>query len=188
MNVRAARSSLGALVVGVVLLVGACSYQPGVLDAISSGDGQTLSLSMNNCHGDYDVAVVETGDQVRITVTDMRSPIRLSGDDCSDAVTVELAEPLGDRRLVDGGGTVIAVTYEPWNQTKFSEAEYLAALEAARDCIIESEPDTVVTIGTHPNGYPELDIEAPDLGNGEQQIGVPASVTCIETHVAPLTR
>ena len=182
------RRPLVLLLVGVSLVAAACSYQPEIYNAVASGDGQTLSFSMNNCHGDYAVWVTETPNRVSVEITDNRSPIRLSGDDCADAVTVELTEPLGERHLVDGGGSTIDVTYYPWNQTKYTEAEYVAALEAARDCITKLEPDTVVTIGTHPDGYPYLDVDASDLGDGEQQIGAPASSVCTDNHVEPLTR
>ncbi|MCL1602026.1 MAG: hypothetical protein M3112_10925, partial [Actinomycetia bacterium] len=132
---------LGLVLLSVVLVVSSCSSQTGILDAEASGDGKTLTLSMKACHGNYEVGVDEGRDRVTVNATDQRFPIRFSGDDCSDQLTVELAEPLGERHLVDGSnGAFVHVTYEPWNQTRYSEAEYRAALESAAECILEEDP------------------------------------------------
>lgn len=104
-----------ALLLGLVgVVVSACSYQPEIYSAKARDDGTTVGLEMNNCHGDYSVSVVESADEVRVRVTDNRTPISLSGDDCSDVVTIELAEPLGDRRLVnDANGDPVSVRSVP---------------------------------------------------------------------------
>ncbi len=173
---------------GVTLLVSACSYQPGIHNAVASGDGRTLDLSMNNCHGDYSVSIIETSDRVSIEVTDNRTPISLSGDDCADSVHMNLDEPLGSRTLVnDLDGSEINVTYRPWNQGKYSEAEYIAAIEAAAACVEKAEPDASATISTHPDGYPILSVDWPDLGDGQSRSEAGA-FACIEEHIEPLQR
>ena len=56
--------------------------------------------------------------------------------------------------------------YYPWNQVKYSDAEYLAAVEATAQCVEEFDPDAVVTITTHPDGYPDLHVDTLTLVTG----------------------
>jgi hypothetical protein len=183
--------AIGTVVLVLVLLAGCSSLShPDIYGARASGDGTTFELEMASCNGDYGVVVAESTEQVRVDITDQRRRSPFYGDDCSDAVgPIQLAEPLGDRRLMDGFHNVeIAVRYYPWNQVKYSDAEYLNAVEAAAQCVEELDPDAVVTITTHPDGYPDLHVDTPDLGDGERRIGEPAFVTCNERHVVPLSR
>lgn len=187
-RVSVGRRSLGVMALSVVLFVSACSYQPGIYNAIASGDGTTLDLSMNNCHGDYSVAVTETSDRVSVEITDNRTPISVSGDDCADNVRMNLDEPLGGRTLVNGtDGSVIDVTYYPWNQNRYSETEYRVALEAAARCIVKAEPDTRATVVDR-EGVPYLDVEPFDLPDGATQIQASAWVICEREYVEPLRR
>ena len=175
--------------VGLLLIVAGCSSNPEIYSASSSGDGLTLDLSMNACHGEYTPVVGVSADQASVKITDSRSRVSFAGDDCADSVRVTLDSPLGDRLLVNSSdGSVIDVTYEPWNQTKYTDAQYLAALEAAADCVAEREPDALVSIDTHPDGYLVLHIESRDLGDGEYEIGEPPASGCRRTHIEPLTR
>jgi hypothetical protein len=177
---------LVASVAAAVLLVG-CSSQPDIYRAEASGYGKSLQFEMAACHGDYAVTLSEGSEEVRVAITDQRRLTPFSGrDDCADHVgPLLLSQPLGDRRLVDGNhGVDIPVTYWPWNQTLYSDAEYLAALEAAALCVEALESEATVTVTTAEDGYPFLDVELPDLADG--QSGFDPSVGCIEQHVDPL--
>lgn len=185
---RNARLGLLAACVAAVLAAG-CASQPEIYRAESSGDGVTLHFEMNACHGDYAVTIGQSTEEVRINITDerRRSPFS-GGDDCADVVgPVVLEQPLGDRRLIDDAHDVdIPVVYTPWNQAKYSEADFLAAVEAAARCIEERDGEATVTIVTHPDGYPDLDVTLPDLGDGESRQDFTS--TCIEEHIDPLRR
>lgn len=101
---------------------------------------------------------------------------------------IHLDEPLGDRALIDGFNDAdITVWYTPWNQSQYTEAEYLAAIEAAAACVEKAEPDATVTTATHPDGYPILSVEWPDLGDGQSRSEAGA-FACIEQHIDPLRR
>lgn len=177
---------LGLLLLSVVLVLSSCSIQTGIIEAGASGDGKTLVLSMKDCHGDYDVEVDEGLERVTVTATDQRSPIRLSGDDCSDQLIVELVEPLGERHLVDGSnGAFVHVIYSPWNQTRYSEAEYRAALESAADCILQADPDSGAMV-IERDGVPYLAYDMPDLPDGAIETSAHASVACEREYVEPL--
>ena len=177
---------LSLVLLSVVLVVSSCSSQTGILDAGASGDGKTLTLSMKACHGDYEVEVDEGSEGVTVSATDQRSPIRFSGDDCSDQLTVELAEPLGERHLVDGSnGAFVHVTYEPWNQTRYSGAEYRTALASAAECILEEDPGSGAKV-VERDGVPYLEYELPDLPDGATETTPHASVACVREYVEPL--
>lgn len=170
-----------------VMLVAGCSSQPGIVQVDASGDGMTLVFMMESCNGDYTVAVDEDSEQVRVGITDQRRRSPLGGDDCSSpAGPIQLEQPLEQRVIFDTVHDVeLPVTYSPWNQTRYSEAEYLAAVEAAGMCVQEASPGAVVTIETHPDGYPDLSVEWPDLGDGERSTKNSFS-DCNDQHVEPL--
>jgi hypothetical protein len=145
---------------------------------------------MSACHGNYAVTISEDTEQVSVSITDQRRRSPFSGgDDCADYVgPISLEAPLGSRRLVDTAHNVeIPVVYAPWNQGKFSEADYLAAVEAAARCVGELDSEAVVSIVTHPDGYPDLRVVLPELGDGESRLGNPESA-CVEQHIDPLRR
>lgn len=171
----------------VAVGLAACSYQPEVYGAIVSGDGTSLDVELNNCGGDYSIEVNETSERVVVEITDNRTPLSLGGGDCADAIQVDLDDPLGDRQLLSGGGEEIDVTFYPWNQQKYSEAEYIEALEATTQCILDAEPDANVTMETHPDGYPDLRVEAKDQDSAPNAM-VEAFVSCSDRHVEPLRR
>lgn len=180
---------LGLLLAALVAVSAGCASQPEIYRAQSTGDGTTLHFEMNACHGDYAVTVGATDDAVRIAITDQRRRSPFSGgDDCSDVVgPIVLEQPLGDRLLVDDAhGVEIPVVYTPWNQAEHSEADFLAAVEAAARCVEELDPEAAVRIVTHPDGYPDLDVTLPELGDGESRQDFTS--TCIERHIDPLRR
>jgi hypothetical protein len=185
------RSARNALLVAVIgMLIASCSSQPEIYRAQASGDGITLHFEMNACHGDYAVTISEDVNEVRVSITDQRRRTPFSGgDDCSDAVgPIFLEQPLGDRRLVDSSHDVeLPVLFTPWNQAKYSEVDYLAAVEAAAECVKSIDPEATVSIVAHPDGYPDLRVSPPDLGDGESRQTNPESV-CVEQHIDPLRR
>ena len=183
--------SAGAIVAGAAaaLLVSGCSSHPDIYVAEASGDGTILHFEMGACNGDYDTVADETADQVTVSITDRRQRSPFSSDDCADTVgPVQLAQPLGDRLLVNGSDrSEIRVWYVPWNQAEYTADAYLAAVEAAGRCVQESSPDAVVTITSHPDGYPDLSVEWPDLDDGEQA-GRDSFSDCNNQYVEPLRR
>lgn len=104
-NVRRTRSirRVGALI-AVALLTTVCAGSDRDRDAqIMSArltDDRTLSLNLDACNATSNRAEVhERSDIVTVRVTTDDPP---GGDDCSDAITVGLDEPMAGRRLRDG--------------------------------------------------------------------------------------
>ena len=184
MNIR--RTHLWVAAGMLVIVAAACSTDVAIQSATASGDGMNLGLSLNSCNRTYKVTV-EEADGVMVHVVDSRrqSPIRLGGEDCADQVTVALAEPLGDRSLIDASTSKeVAVTYEPWNRQRYSEAEFRAALEATADCITEADPAITAYVAASGEG-PYLAVEMPDLGDGERDT-INAEYRCTIDHLDPL--
>jgi len=176
-----------AMSVAVAVLLGGCASQPDIYRANASGDGLTLEFEMGSCNGDYRVVVDEGSERVIVGITDQMRRSPFWGSDCDGvAGPVQLEQPLGDRVLLENRvqGIVTPVTYWPWNQTRYSEVEYLAALDAAAQCVEAAESEATVTVMTNEDGWPILDVELPDLADG--QSGHDPSVSCVEQHVDPL--
>lgn len=91
------------LVAGVIAFLGWANAPAGVeiQGVYSDRNDQPVLLAATTCGGELTIEVKETASEVRIQVTDHRFRIRLSGDDCLDPVEIFLAEPLGDRTLID---------------------------------------------------------------------------------------
>jgi len=90
--------------------------------------------------------------------------------------------------LVNGSDRFeIPVWYSPWNQAKYTETEYLAAVEASGRCVQEASPDAVVTITTHLDGYPDLSVDWPDLDDSERSI-MNSFPDCNDQYVQSLRR
>jgi hypothetical protein len=84
-------------------LLAACASPVRIISADDLGGGM-LRVWLNTCNASgHRVSVDEGGAQVVITVRvpDLPADDEIV-DSCSDGVTVELDEPLGDRRLIDG--------------------------------------------------------------------------------------
>ena len=96
------------IVVAVVALVGlviwAAPSRVTILRVFLDRETTLLATGWaNSCGGDLSVAVRETSNEVRVTVRDHRLRIKLlGGAGCADVFALTLAEPLGDRVLVDG--------------------------------------------------------------------------------------
>jgi len=170
------------------LLFSACSSKVAIGEAVASGDGTRVFLALDSCGGTYDVVVKESADAVSVAVTDQRPGLRLSGDACQEGWTLQLTEPLGDRELIDGGRNVaLDVLYEPWNQQRFSEAEYRAALEATVSCILAADPEVDASVVDGPTG-PYLTVDLGDLPDGQSRVGPDPDFECSMTHLDPLRR
>jgi hypothetical protein len=94
------RAAIACIVAG---LFAACASPVRINGAQDHGNG-TLTLWLNTCDASgHRVSADEDDAQVVITV---RVPDLPADDEvvepCSAGVTVELGEPLGDRRLIDG--------------------------------------------------------------------------------------
>ncbi len=97
-----ARGVVAALA-GLMILAGCSSPAtvergPQPITGWSVAD-DVLHLWVDTCNGDPEVDVVETAQEVTVTVVSTRQN---PGDACLDDVSVRLEEPLGDRGLIDG--------------------------------------------------------------------------------------
>ena len=94
-----ARGRVLSGVAALVLLTSCGSDGTGIVEAYGSPDSERLELAIDACRAEstsYDAE--ESDDEVVITITTEGG----EGPECADGLTVELEEPLGDRRLVDG--------------------------------------------------------------------------------------
>lgn len=96
---------------GTVVLGCGARRDAEIFGAELRGD-RTLLLRIDACNADENrVSATEEQDLVMISVSTDDPP---GGDDCGDAVIVELVDPLGDRLLVDGKtGEPVEVRPEP---------------------------------------------------------------------------
>ncbi len=103
------------VLVGLVAMVlGGCYSDPAFMEdeIYVSPDGLLLNIGIGSCNADITVAVEETPTEVIVTPTVENNQ---RGHDCADGFLVTLAEPLGERAVVDGrnGETFDAVvSYE----------------------------------------------------------------------------
>jgi len=97
---RLSTGCLGAVAIGAVLMACSAGEERGAQRIVGwSVTDDVLRLRIDTCDGAPEVGVVETDDDVTVTVVSTR---RDPGDACQDAVTVTLAAPLGERTLIDG--------------------------------------------------------------------------------------
>lgn len=100
---RGMRTATGvvAALAGVAILA-ACSPAEGrgpqPISGWSVADDE-LRLWVDTCNGDPEVDIVETDEDVTVTIVSTRQN---PGDGCQDNVVATLAAPLGDRALIDG--------------------------------------------------------------------------------------
>lgn len=171
----------------LLLALGACSRAVSIDDAVASGDGLDVTFSILACLGDHEIEHIEGPETVVVRVIDrsLRSPF--GGGDCLDGGSIRLEQPLGERPLVDDRtGDVVEVRYEPWNQYRFTEAEYRAGVEAAVACVLEADPTVDARVVERTEGpYPEVNI--PDLPDGGSFDGRFIG-DCIDEHIEPLRR
>lgn len=93
----------------VAVAATACMRTPTVTEvALLDGATRTLTVAVNTCNATPRAAVTETDQVVSISVRSDRPPF--GSDDCADSIDIELEEPLGERRVVDGtSGDELAV-------------------------------------------------------------------------------
>lgn len=168
MSIRTSVLRIAAIGVLPVLFLAGCSSPVTIQGVTASGDGTVLTLSLSSCNADLTVNYSEDEDALMILVQQRGSLLALGGDDCSDLDTIVLDEPLGDRLVIDEQtGQQLVPVYEPWNQQKFSEAQYREALEMTAACIRSEDPEAKVEVRDGGEG-PSLDVEFRDLADGER--------------------
>ena len=93
--------SIVCLVVASAFLIGCSST--GRIGSVESGSlapqSQSLELYMKTCDAKH---TIETSEEGSATVIVTVKSSRGSDDDCGDTLLVPLAEPLGDRVVIDG--------------------------------------------------------------------------------------
>jgi hypothetical protein len=90
-----------ALAVATALVAAACGWvsrSVEVLDAVAAPDGLSLSLTVDSCGAELSTEVKEDAESVTVYVGARKG----TDAECLDSVVVELEEPLGGRRLIDG--------------------------------------------------------------------------------------
>jgi hypothetical protein len=104
---RRGRREAASSVLVAVGLFAACSSGPSrgpvnLTEAILVNP-TTISFGVPSCNGEPEVSRLdETATEVRIEVV---STVYPEGDSCADSIRVELEEPLGDREVIDLGGS-----------------------------------------------------------------------------------
>lgn len=103
---RASRNTTRTWLVGSVvsvLIIAGCGE--GTASVLSHElDGAVLVLDLDTCNADLRLESIQESDQAVTVVVEQRNDN--TGDDCSDALRVELGSPLGDRLVVDGSSGV----------------------------------------------------------------------------------
>lgn len=88
-------------------VIAACSSGPSrgpvALSQATLVDPATIAFGVASCNGEPEIArLEETSTQVRVEVV---STVHPDGDSCADSIRVELESPLGDRDVIDLGGS-----------------------------------------------------------------------------------
>ena len=140
------------LLAGVAAVgVAACTTSDLVIeDATLSQDQMRLRLTVQSCNAELVADVTESADDIVVVVSDAGSPFLNTGDEtCQDTIIVTLAAPFASRGLIDGGsGESVSVTRPPpdtgppwpYDRSRFTEADFVAALEAMVACIEDADP------------------------------------------------
>ncbi len=87
-----------AVLVSAVVAAGCIGPRDARINQATLQGDRTLVLGIDACNGSNEAKTTERSDQVRVKVRTDDAP---GGDDCSDVVTIQLKEPLGDRPLID---------------------------------------------------------------------------------------
>jgi hypothetical protein len=108
-NRRAAIVSSALVAAG---LTAACSSSGvATIRRATLQEPRVLELSFDTCNADLSFTLEETANEVRIAV---RQENDEPENDCADALIVDLAQPLGDRAVVDEStGAAVDVTVWP---------------------------------------------------------------------------
>lgn len=109
---RATAASVGVL--ALATLVSGCRADANVDEVRATDEPDVLEVIVDTCNADLDVTFDETADEVVVQARNNdREFFVTGGDDCQDAVRLELDEPLGDRQLVLEDGRQITLTTFP---------------------------------------------------------------------------
>ena len=135
-------------------LLAGCTAPVAIQRVTVSADQMRLEVIVNTCNADVQPMVEETGDAVSITIIDNRPRFETGHDDCQDSFIVPLDEPLGGRAIVgNSAGDEIEVQLEPVNElswpydrSRFTEAQYNAALDAMVKCLMTEDPEVTAWV------------------------------------------
>ena len=190
MRGRLLRGAAGAAL--AVSLVTACASMVEVDSAEVSIDGLRIAVTFNSCGVVTSASAEETAESVVIWARPSTEVKGLSGQDCQDRVVVQLHEPLGDREVIDGATersvTVSGPTPEseiawPYDRSRFTEADYEAALEEMVRCLESEDPKIDAWV------VDELNMQIWDFHKEPDDDGyldIPAIDICEERILAPL--
>lgn len=174
------------------LALGGCSNAVEATRAEVSIDGTNVAVSFASCNEVESATAEESEKQVTITATPERQTRGSAGDDCEDRVVVTLAEPLGDRMLVNGGtGAEISIDDSaseqdpvfPYASERVSQAEYEAALEDMVECL-ETEDPAIDAWVTQELNWKTWDFHKES--DSEGNMSAPAIAICSERILEPL--
>lgn len=102
------------VVVALAGLVSGCRADANVDGILATDEPDVLEVVVDTCNADLDVTFNETSDEVVVKVRNNdRELFVTGGDDCQDAVRIDLDAPLGDRQLVLEEGRQITLTTFP---------------------------------------------------------------------------
>jgi hypothetical protein len=109
------RSAAGSVAVAaLVVVVSGCRADANVVEILATDEPDVLDVIVDTCNADLDVDVAEDADEVAVEVRNNdRELFAAGGDDCQDAVRIDLDEPLGERRLRVDGREMPLTTYPP---------------------------------------------------------------------------
>ena len=101
------RSHASAASVGVAALVMLASGCSGSGDAEiaeirQTDDPRVLQVSVNTCNAELTPEVIETADDVTLSITARNNAV---GDSCQDSIRIELDQPLADRTILLSDGS-----------------------------------------------------------------------------------
>lgn len=109
------RSAAGSVAVAALAVgVSGCRADANVVEVLATDEPDVLDVIVDTCNADLDVSVAEAADEVVVEVRNNdRTLFATGGDDCLDAVRIDLDEPLGDRRLRVDGREMTPTTFPP---------------------------------------------------------------------------
>jgi len=107
-------TAASVVVVALAGLLSGCRADANAAEVLATDEPDVLEVIVDTCNADLDVTFEETADEVVVKVRNNdRELFDTGGDDCQDAVRIDLAAPLGDRRLIGEDGRQITLTTFP---------------------------------------------------------------------------
>jgi hypothetical protein len=111
LRVRSPLTCTMAVLVSAVVTTGCIGPRDAKIYRATLQGDRTLVLELDACNGSNEAKTTERPDQVRV---DVRTDDAPGGDDCSDVITIQLNEPLGDRPVIDGStGRSVELLFAP---------------------------------------------------------------------------